>query len=162
MNPTVATTIVITVTTTTSRGRSLIASVPVMSRLSVQDKEMNASGAHMKPILVLLIVGFLTLLNAGCSRETSEEMFVGKWKSSKLETPLYLYDNGEWEIKTESGTVLQYGVWDYEAGEITWSYKWGSLVKDDVNPVLSATGTEFQVKESDGTTTTFIKLDQQE
>lgn len=141
----------------------MIASVPVMSRLSAQDKEMNVSAAPMKPMLVLLIVCFLTLLNAGCSRETySEEMFVGKWKSSKLETPLYLYDNGEWEIKTESGTVLQYGVWDYEADEITWSYKWGSLVKDDVNPVLSATGTEFQVKESNGTTTTFIKLDQQE
>lgn len=99
----------------------------------------------------------------GCSdREViTEAQFVGKWKSSKATTPIYLYDNGEWEVKTEDGAVLQFGVWEYKDRRMTWSYKIGSHIGHDINAVLSATPGEFQVRESDGTTTVFTKLDSQ-
>lgn len=121
---------------------------------------MNFMTRHFKLVLVSLLISVPMMFFAGCGRGTiSEKTFVGKWKSSKLETPVYLYDNGEWEIKTESGGVLQYGVWDYKAGTITWSYKAGSNVGHDANAVLSATPQEFHVREGDGTTTTFSRLE---
>jgi hypothetical protein len=119
---------------------------------------MNLIAFHLKQVLALLLVA-LTL--AGCGREIiTEKVFVGKWKSTKLATPVYLYDNGEWEIKTEGGTILQFGVWHYEDNKIRWTYKVNSQIGHDINPVLSATSMEFKVKESDGTTTTFSRLDQ--
>lgn len=121
---------------------------------------MSFIATHIKSVLVLLLVTVSIVFYVAFIRETySEDMFVGKWQSSRIETPIYMYDNGEWEIKAESGAVVQYGVWDYEGDKITWSFKWGSVVRDDVDPVVSATETEFKVRESDGTTTTFIKLD---
>ena len=118
---------------------------------------MNYIVSHLKLFHYLLIIAALL---SGCSHETNTEKdFVGKWKSSRLETPVYLYENGEWEIKTESGAILQYGVWQYKAGFITWSFKVNSQVGHDVNPVLSVTPREFQVRENDGSTTTFTKLD---
>jgi hypothetical protein len=115
---------------------------------------------HFKPVFILVFVAAFTLY--GCSgRETfTEKNFVGKWKSSKLETPVYLYANGEWEIKPDDGAVLQYGVWQYQDKKIIWSFKQSdSHILHDVNPVLSATPQEFQVQENDRTITTFKKLD---
>lgn len=119
---------------------------------------MNMVAPLFKRIFSLLLVA---LMCTSCgSGAISEKSFVGKWKSTKLETPTYLYGNGEWEIKTEAGAVLQYGVWEYEGNKITWSYMTNSRVERDVNPVLSVTQKEFQVRENDGTTTTFSRLDQ--
>jgi hypothetical protein len=119
---------------------------------------MNLITACFRQSIALLLVA---LMCAGCGRESiTEKAFVGKWKSTKLESPIYLYDNGEWEIKTESGVILQYGVWQYEDKKIRWSVKVNSRTEHDVNAVLSSTPHEFQVKERDGTTTTFSRLDQ--
>jgi hypothetical protein len=118
---------------------------------------MNSNTVYLKRLIALLMVA---LMFAGCDRQSiTEKAFVGKWKSTKLETPIYLYDNGEWEIKTEAGAILQYGVWQFEDKKIRWSVKVNSQIGHDVNSVLSATPNEFQVKESDGTTTTFSRLD---
>ena len=115
---------------------------------------------QIKWIFILLLATALILFYVGSGREAIKEIFfVGKWKSSKLKTPIYLYANGEWEIRKDDGAVLQYGVWQYKDKRIIWSYKIGSHVGHDSNPVLSATAHEFQVGESDGTTTTFKKLD---
>lgn len=89
----------------------------------------------------------------------SENDFIGKWKSSKLETPLYLYANGEWEIKTNDGNILQYGVWEYKDRKIIWSYRVGGEIGHDPNAVLSANEEIFQVYEKNGTVTTFYRLD---
>lgn len=114
----------------------------------------------IKPVFTFLFVTVLILLYGCSGREAAtEKSFVGKWKSSKLETPVYLYSNGEWEIKSDEGSVLQYGVWEYKNRKIKWSFKFGTEVGHDVNPVLSSTPQEFQVQESDRTTTTFKKLD---
>ncbi len=68
---------------------------------------MKALGNHSKLVLTLLFAAILILFYAGSGREViTEKNFVGKWKSSKLETPIYLYATGEWEIKTEDGIVL--------------------------------------------------------
>lgn len=121
---------------------------------------MKSFGNHSKLVLFLLFAAILILLYAGSGREViTEKDFVGKWKSSKLETPIYLYATGEWEIKTEDGAVLQFGVWQYKDKKIIWSYKIDANVGHDVNAVLSATSREFQVQENDRTTTTFSKLD---
>jgi len=104
----------------------------------------------------------LTVLSfPGCSGRdaVTEKHFVGKWKSSKLATPVYLYANGEWEIRSEEGAILQFGVWEYKERKIIWSYKAGSYIGHDINAVLSATPGEFRVREGDKTTTIFTKLD---
>ena len=85
--------------------------------------------------------------------------FVGKWKSSRATTPVYLYENGEWEIKTDEGAVLQYGVWQIKGRNFLWSYKIGSDIGHDVNTVLLAKPREFKLKEGDGSSTTFRKLE---
>lgn len=102
------------------------------------------------------------LVLAGCTKHdtTDPRHFVGKWHSSRLTTPLYLYGNGDWEIRTDEGAVLQYGVWAYQNHLIMWSYKAGATISHDVNAVLSATPTQFQLHEADQSTTTFDKLDQ--
>lgn len=121
---------------------------------------MNANSMQVTLSRFLLLITLFSILLAGCGGETfSAHTFVGKWKSSKLDTPIHLYDNGEWEIKDDAGAVLQYGVWRYKGDKIIWSIKIGSNVTNDVNPVLSATATEFQVMENSGVTTTFSRLD---
>lgn len=111
-------------------------------------------------LTVCLIFG-LSFFLQGCSAKdkVSENNFVGKWRSSKLETPVYLYRNGEWEIKLDNGSVLQYGVWEYKDKNIIWSFKTDRGVLRDVNPVLSVSAREFRLAEADKTTTTFTKLD---
>lgn len=100
----------------------------------------------------------VALAACGGKQPASHLSFVGKWKSSKLETPLFLYENGEWEIKQEDGGILQYGVWEYRDGRIIWSFKSGSRIGRDVNAVVSVADKEFRLRE--GTQlTVFQRLD---
>jgi hypothetical protein len=105
-----------------------------------------------------LSAGILILVLAACQR-ISERDFVGKWQSSRAVTPIYLAANGEWEIRKDDGTILQYGVWRYEDKKIIWSIKQGGRVVDDPNPVVEMKHREFRLKEQDGTTTVFRRLD---
>lgn len=89
---------------------------------------------------------------AACGKAATQADFVGKWKSSKLETPLYLYETGEWEIKKEDGGVLQFGVWQYTEGRLIWSVKVGGQIVHDPNKVLSVKPKEFSLAERGGTT----------
>ena len=109
----------------------------------------------LRPLAMLT----LFLMLGACTREApiKESDFIGKWKSSKLETPLYLYPNGEWEIKTDAGDVLQYGVWQYDK-QLIWSYKVNGSVGYDKNDVLAMAANEFSLKEQDGSTTSFTRL----
>ncbi|WP_162086431.1 hypothetical protein [Sulfuriferula nivalis] len=117
---------------------------------------MNMTEVLSKRSVALLLAAFMCV---SCSRETiTAKSFIGKWKSTRLETPTYLYENGEWEIKTEDGVILQYGIWQYEHNKIIWIDKAGSGIETDANAVLSVTPQEFRVKENDGTTTTFSRL----
>ena len=114
----------------------------------------------LKRISVSFIL-FVSVVLFGCfGQSIGTKNFVGKWKSSRLITPLYLYENGEWEIKKEDGAVLQYGVWQYKDKTILWSYKKeGSEIEHDQNTVLSVSSREFQLREEDRTTTIFKRLD---
>ena len=114
---------------------------------------------NLKLVSTLLVVAVLNLYGCSSREAVTEESFVGKWRSSKITAPVYLYVNGEWEIKTEGGAILQYGIWQYKSGKIIWSYKVGSHTGHDRNVVLSATSREFKLQESDRTTTTFTRLD---
>lgn len=106
----------------------------------------------------ILLVQALLL---GCSgREPDSQIsFVGKWMSSRSMTPIHLHRNGEWEIVTEDGTILQYGVWQYQNAAILWSYKGRGGAEHDLTPVLSTTPREFRLRERNGNETTFVKLD---
>lgn len=106
-------------------------------------------------VMLLLVVA---LVACGGKKSASHLSFVGKWKSSKLETPLFLYDNGEWEIKQEDGGILQYGVWEYRDGRIIWSFKSGSRIGRDVNAVVSVADKEFRLREG-AQVTVFQRLD---
>ena len=109
--------------------------------------------------MVLVMLLSLPFFGACSKREVvTEKIFVGKWQSSKLATPLYLYENGEWEIKKDDGAILQYGTWQYKDRQILWSFKVDSTVGHDVNPVLVASSKQFQLRESDQTITSFDKL----
>lgn len=94
---------------------------------------------------------------AGCKR-MSERDFVGKWQSSRAVTPIYLAANGEWEIRKDDGTVLQYGIWRYADQTLIWSIKQGSRIMDDPTPVLSVEPDRFTLKERDGATTVYKRL----
>jgi len=112
----------------------------------------------------LRLTGFLVVaavLLTGCQDQgtADRQNFIGKWQSSRLATPLYLYENSEWEIKQEDGSVLQYGIWEYKNKKIIWSYKMGGRIEQDINQVIMVAPRKFQVRESDKTITSFEKLD---
>jgi|CXWL01.1.fsa_nt_gi hypothetical protein len=106
-------------------------------------------------------IGTIFVLLASCSHDEvkmiAEGNFVGEWHSTRSTMPIYLYGNGDWEIKNDDGKVLQYGVWQYKNNAIIWSHKAGWQVEHDVNKVLSFTPVEFQLRESDNSITTFTK-----
>jgi len=121
--------------------------------------DVACSAGKPRSWLVPLIIGGLLILGqAGCKR-ISERDFVGKWQSSRAVTPIYLATNGEWEIRKDDGTILQYGIWRYESEKIIWSIKQGGRVIDDPTSVLSVERAEFRLKERDGATTIFRRLD---
>ena len=113
-----------------------------------------------RPVAAVMVMSTLVALSACSSRESfTAKDFVGKWKSSRATTPVYMYANGEWELKTDDGAVLQYGVWQYRDGNILWSIKIDRRIGHDLNRVLSVKPREFKLREMDGSTTTFAKLD---
>lgn len=97
----------------------------------------------------------------GCSnRDTyTEKDFVGKWQSSRVTAPVYLYENGDWEIITADGVSQQYGVWQYKENRILWTVRVDGRIIHDTNAVLSATPKEFKLREGDRSITTFRRLD---
>jgi len=114
---------------------------------------------HAKLAFVLVFAAVLITYGYSERNTVTENSFVGKWKSSRTETPLYLYKNGEWDIKTEDGVTLQYGIWEYKNDKIIWSYKVDSGMGQDVNDVMSVMPREFQVMEKNGDITIFKRLE---
>lgn len=115
------------------------------------------SGRHLRILALLLAVA----LAVGFCQQRDKVIagdFVGRWQSSRMSLPVELYANGEWEIRGESGAVLQYGVWRYEKRQLIWSFKRKATVSDDPNPLLSMTPGEFRIRETDGSTTVFTRL----
>jgi hypothetical protein len=112
-------------------------------------------GIRMGRLSLAIVLMSLVLASCSGKKSPTPASFVGKWKSSKLETPLVLYDNGEWEIRKDDGGVLQYGIWEYRDANIIWRFKNGTKIGRDVNAVVSVTDTEFRLKE--GTQITVFK-----
>lgn len=109
---------------------------------------------------LLFGLGLLYLTNwmSHKPQEITAHNFVGKWQSSKLATPLYMHENGEWEIKLDGQKAMQYGVWQYQNNQIIWSIRMGGRAQHDPNPVISVKPDQFQLKEADGSVTTFNRL----
>lgn len=117
----------------------------------------RSPGRFGKFSVLAVLVG---LLLGACKGQVqpSAASFVGKWQSSKLTTPLHLYDNGEWEIKNDNGGVLQYGLWAYQDSRIIWHFKSAGQIGREVNPVESVNASEFRLREG-GQITVFKRLD---
>lgn len=120
-----------------------------------------ARSAQALRTLRVLAAGILLLLTLACSLEPAPtaKSFEGKWKSSKMITPLYMHANGEWEIKKDDNRVLQYGIWQYKGNSIEWTFKLNGEVFSEVNAVLATGANGFKLKETDGSITTFSRLD---
>ena len=123
----------------------------------IASKQLSV-GNHLCRVVSMLASAALILTLAACQR-ISERDFAGTWQSSRAVTPIHLAANGEWEIRKDDGTILQYGVWRYEDKQIIWSIKQGGRVVDDPTQVLSVARAEFRLKERDGTTTIFSRID---
>ena len=95
----------------------------------------------------------------GCSPSGSDkrQLLIGKWRSSRLITPIHLHDNGEWEIRQDDGTVLQYGLWEYRNHQVVWTAKQGQLLQRDVNAVVSLKPDAFTLRENDQSPTAFTR-----
>lgn len=106
-------------------------------------------------------IALLPLFLLGCSGKPAfgPENFVGRWRSSRSNTPIQLLSNGEWRIVDGEGTVLQQGVWQLVEGRLLWSFKLDGQVGHDANTVLSVSAKRFELRERDGTVTVFDRLD---
>lgn len=110
------------------------------------------------------VVGAMLVLVTGLGACTTQDLpkersFVGKWHSSKATAPIRMDENGEWELLTREGEVVQYGIWQYFDNKLMWSISIDGMVRHDMNTVLSASSKEFKLRERDGSVTTFSKLD---
>jgi len=123
-----------------------------------QAEARRRNGKPLRRVANTLVSGLLILGLAACQRISGAD-FVGKWQSSRAVTPIHLAANGEWEIRMDDGTILQYGVWRYADKKIIWSIKQGERIIDDPTPVLAVDRAEFRLKEQDGATTVFRRLD---
>lgn len=106
-----------------------------------------------------LTLAALLLGLSACGKKYTAANFVGKWQSSRLTTPVHVHANGAWEIKSDEGAVLQYGVWQIKGSEFIWTVQVDSRVIHDGDPIVSSAAREFKVRENDGSVTTFTKLD---
>jgi hypothetical protein len=95
---------------------------------------------------------------AACSPQPRPEQFAGAWKSSRLTTPLHLHPNGEWEIRTAEGAVLQYGVWQLRDRTFVWSIRQDGGLLHDPNPIVAVKADRFELRERDGSVTVFQRL----
>lgn len=108
---------------------------------------------------LLAVAGGVVLL-AACQKPLAPEQFVGRWKSSRLSTPLVMRANGDWEIRDGEGAVLQYGVWQLDGQRLVWTIlDADGAVKHDANQILSAEPRRFVLRERDGAQTSFERLD---
>ena len=127
----------------------------------VMRADLMVCGRVSRPMPFVAAAAMVWLASA-CSGEPSphHEQFVGKWKSSRLATtPLYLHQNGEWEIRTGEDRVLQYGVWQLQDRRIMWTIKMDGRLNHDENAVLSVRQGRFELRERDGSVTVFERLD---
>lgn len=111
--------------------------------------------------VLLAVAAVLFVLYSVFGRVTPSDdvsWVVGRWKSSRSETPIHIFRNGEWEIRRGEDEVLQYGLWRYDRDRLIWTFKDGPKYRDDINPVLSVGRDRFQLREVDGSVTTFVRI----
>lgn len=100
------------------------------------------------------VLAMLCLVSA-CRPNWQTRDFVGTWVSSRTYTPVYITDNGEWEIRNGDGAVLQYGVWQLKDRYLVWGIlRNGSLYKDPTQ-ILAVEADSFRIREQDGSVTVF-------
>jgi hypothetical protein len=106
----------------------------------------------------IFIIACVLALLAACQPQPKAEQFAGKWKSSRLTTPLHLSANGEWEIRGDDDQVLQYGVWQVKDRTFIWSVKLDGQLQHDPNAIVSMDAKRFELRERDGSVTRFDRL----
>jgi hypothetical protein len=104
------------------------------------------------PLVVLALL-------AACQQQLQPTQFVGKWKSSRSTAPLTLHANGEWEIRDGDDHVLQYGVWQLRERTLIWSIKLDKQLQRDANAIVSVQKNTFELRERDGSSTRFERIE---
>jgi hypothetical protein len=62
-------------------------------------------------------------------------------------------------VRAGDGPVLQYGVWRLEERHIVWTYRTADgRLQHESNAVVSARGRRFELRERDGSLTSFERL----
>lgn len=115
------------------------------------------AAALRRPARIALAL-FVAVLLAACSRDPRPEQFAGRWKSARLATPLLLHPNGDWEIRADDGTVLQYGVWQLQGRTFVWSIRQEGRLVHDPNAIVDVRKDRFELRERDGSVTRFERL----
>ncbi|MDO5692598.1 MAG: hypothetical protein Q4G70_08985 [Pseudomonadota bacterium] len=107
------------------------------------------------------IVALLLAVAVGCGDKPPQvDQFVGKWRSSRMNTaPLYIHANGEWEIKSDDGEVMQFGVWELKPLSFVWYVKTNGQLLRDPNAIVTVEKNRFALRESDGSVTNFERID---
>ena len=109
--------------------------------------------------LLLALVTGLVCLNGCSNKELTEKDFVGTWRSTRSTTPIRMLANGEWELTSDDGSALQYGVWQVFDNQIMWSFIMDDVMRHDPNPIVSVGPKEFKLREGNGSVTTFTRLE---
>jgi len=113
---------------------------------------------RLSRLVLAVLLALMAFLNACSKTELSEKNFVGTWRTTRSTTPIRLLENGEWELTTNDGSTLQYGVWQYFDNKIMWSFILDDVMGHDTNPIVSVSPREFKLRENNGSITTFSKL----
>lgn len=108
------------------------------------------NGRRFLAVMLVLVTAL-----GGCTfkGEYSEKDFVGKWTSTKYASPIYLYENGEWEVISDTGGVTQYGVWQVTGNKIMWSFKLGGKVHHVREKIQTLSTQEFTLGEGNKVST---------
>lgn len=155
-------------------------------RGQIRPSDMRKHAAFTGTTRVFLFAAFLFFQLSACSwfeDSFKTAQFVGKWKSSRAETPVRIYNNGEWEIRAPDGpvqqyetsirlysngeweiqaldgSVQQYGVWQLVDKKILWSSLHNGRISHEAKTVLAVSPREFKLLELNGSITTFVKID---
>lgn len=79
-------------------------------------------------------------------------MFVGNWHSSQFHGAILLNADGTWNGGIHSGR------WTTRDGSIVWTYDDENNKREEVNVILTRTPNRFEIREQDGTVTTFTRI----
>lgn len=107
-----------------------------------------------KLFLVLFVIS-VTWIIGSCSRKDDSynaRSFIGTWSSSQV-GKITLNCDGTWQV-----SKCNFGKWFLRNNNMVWTYS-DNPGKEDINPILRFKPDEFVLREMNGATTVFKKVE---